>query len=67
MLYLDLDPDTYKLSFTSQGNGTTSYDTLIDNVSVVAVSSVPLPAAIWMFSSALVGLLGFTRLKSTQQ
>ena len=35
----------------------------IDSVS--AVSAVPVPAAIWLFGTALVGLVGFSRRKST--
>jgi hypothetical protein len=30
----------------------------------VAVSAVPIPATIWLFSSGLIGLIGFARRKT---
>ena len=36
----------------------------IDNVSSGSVSAVPVPAAVWLFGSGLVGLLGFNRKRS---
>lgn len=36
----------------------------IDNISSGSVSAVPVPAAVWLFGSGLVGLLGFNRKRS---
>jgi len=33
----------------------------VDNLNV---SSVPVPAAIWLFASGLIGMLGFYRVKA---
>ena len=38
------------------GSGTTTYD--------LKVSAVPIPAAVWLFGSALMGLVGVSRRKS---
>ena len=46
---------------TDTGFNSTLY---IDNVSSGSVSSVPVPAAVWLFGSGLVGLLGFNRKRS---
>lgn len=35
----------------------------IDNLDVTTVSTVPAPAAVWLFGSALLGFLGFSRRK----
>lgn len=41
-------------------------DYFIDNVSVVAdVNAVPVPAAVWLFGSGLIGLIGVARRKRT--
>ena len=58
------------LSYFASGSGWVSPGTNgtdeswgIDNVSVV--STVPVPAAAWLFGSALIGMFGFTRRKKT--
>jgi len=45
------------------GDGVTNY--LIDNVSRSSISAVPLPAAVWLFGSGLIGLASFARRKKT--
>ena len=30
------------------------------------ISAVPIPAAVWLFGSGLLGLLGFSRMKATE-
>ena len=46
------------LTFTDTSHGTTSFDTLLDNVSVAAV---PVPASIWLFASGIATLFGIMR------
>lgn len=41
------------------------FDAVIDNVSIVTdVSAVPVPAAVWLFGSGLLGLVGVARRKA---
>lgn len=37
------------------------------NATLINVSSIPVPSAIWLFGSALVGFIGFNRRKTIQQ
>lgn len=37
----------------------------LDNVSVVAVNAVPVPAALWLFGTALIGLAGIKKRRNT--
>ncbi len=37
----------------------------IDDLDLTKVSSVPVPAAVWLFGSALLGLIGFTKRKNS--
>lgn len=53
-----------KNQFTTLGKFTLGTDSTLTFTSN-QVSQVPVPAAIWMFGSALVGLLGISRRKST--
>lgn len=46
------------LRFTDKSIGGNSFDVLLDDVSV---SAVPVPAALWLFGTALIGLLGFNK------
>lgn len=39
----------------------------LDTISIQAVSNVPVPAAVWLFGSGLVALVGIARRKSVQQ
>ncbi len=50
-----------------QGQLTGSFygDQFFMNLEIDSVSAVPVPAAIWLFGTALVGLVGFSRRKST--
>jgi hypothetical protein len=51
---------------TGAAGGSTSF-LEIDNVSVTAdVSAVPVPAAVWLFGSGLLGLVGVARRKKAQ-
>lgn len=38
-----------------------SYGALVDNISLVQTSPTPVPGAVWLLGSALVGLIGFKR------
>lgn len=50
------DAGSYAISITGSGNsGSASYDVAVN------VSSVPVPAAAWLFGSALLGLSAFKR------
>ena len=33
----------------------------LDNVSVMSVNAVPIPAAVWLFGTALIGFIGMSR------
>jgi hypothetical protein len=46
--------DELRLGFGDQGF-------LVDDIALNEVSNVPVPAAVWLFGSGLVGLLGFNR------
>ena len=60
---LNLTPDTYTLSFASQGS---LYDTLLDNVSVTSsTSQVPEPATFALMSLGLAGMCFDKRRKLT--
>jgi hypothetical protein len=37
----------------------------IDSVSIDSVSAVPVPAAVWLFGTALIGLVGFSKRRKT--
>lgn len=52
---------TITLTSTNQSPGSYFYGPVIDSVSV---SAVPVPVAVWLFSSALAGLAGLGRRKS---
>ncbi|MBU1041203.1 MAG: DUF642 domain-containing protein [Proteobacteria bacterium] len=38
-----------------------SYGALVDNISLLQTSPTPVPGAVWLLGSALVGLIGFKR------
>lgn len=73
--YLDIFNDvssitgvqTLQFKFTSLANQTVdSQWFLFDNITYVeAVSAVPVPATVWLFSSGLIGLIGVARRKKT--
>lgn len=46
------------------GNGTLTNTLGLDNFSVVTTSPVPLPTAVWLFGSGLLGLIGIGRRKA---
>ena len=53
------DADTYRLSFGAAGQE----ETLGGFIDSVSIHAVPLPAAAWLFGSALLGLVGLGRRK----
>jgi hypothetical protein len=55
--------DFTDLKFIVSNFGDTLFDSslYVDNIASGPVSAVPLPAAVWLFGSGLVGLLGFNR------
>lgn len=55
--------DTLRFSF-----GTTTFfdDRVVGNYGVL-LTAVPIPSAIWLFSSGFIGLIGFARRKNAQQ
>jgi hypothetical protein len=47
-------------------NGINTYSDVADALVSGSVAAVPLPAAIWLFGSALAGFIGFSRRKSAR-
>ncbi len=64
---LNLALDNYTVNFlgTPNANGRTTGLTLIASIQEVQTSAVPVPAAVWLFGSALMGLVGVSRRKTT--
>lgn len=58
--FLDGEQSSYELAFNASGTSM-SLDALSIDIGPSAIAAVPLPAAIWLFGSALFGFLGFTR------
>jgi hypothetical protein len=52
------------ITFENLGSGNTSANYSFDNIVTAQLSAVPVPAAGWLFMSALVGLVGKKRLSS---
>jgi len=53
-------------AFKIIGSGLEESNTSIDNVSVtLSTIETPIPAAVWLFGSALTGLLGMAKRKKT--
>jgi hypothetical protein len=61
---ITLAAGTYTLRFVVQG-GVGANGLVIGTAA--AVSGVPVPAAVWLFGSALMGLVGASRRKASQQ
>jgi hypothetical protein len=61
---LNLNPDSQYIlrlfGFNPNGN-LTMFDLKMNTINVAAVSAVPIPAAVWLFGSGLLGLLSFSR------
>ena len=58
---------TLQLKTDCGANPGCTVDAYIDNVSVMAdVSAVPVPAAVWLFGSGLLGLVGVARRKAVK-
>jgi len=57
------------INFTSQITGGNNFSTVPFSGTFTqgTVSSVPVPATVWLFGSALTGLISFTRRKTLQQ
>lgn len=49
------------LSLTETLGLTEGWGAALDNVSVLAVNPIPIPAAIWLFGTGLIGLIGFSK------
>ena len=59
----DLDAGTHFLQIILEDHGTTNgYDVLI--TADTFIPAVPVPAAVWLFGSGLLGLIGLARLKT---
>ena len=67
--FYDYSPSIFSFSSSSYAIGTSfgapHFDVVLDNLSAVTtpVSTVPVPAAVWLFGSGLIGLIGFARRK----
>ena len=53
-----------EILLTSNRSGGSSSDGFIDDVSF-QLNSVPIPAAVWLFGTALIGLVGFSKRRKT--
>lgn len=53
------DSTVGELTFDDAGNLYTIDN--VDNLSIIKLSAVPVPAAVWLFSSGLIGLIGIAR------
>lgn len=62
MLIATFDQRGGELTFDAEGN---LYMVAEDQVSIVKLSAIPVPAAIWLFASGLLGLIGISRRKKT--
>ncbi|MCF7999321.1 MAG: VPLPA-CTERM sorting domain-containing protein [Methylovulum sp.] len=60
LLFTPTSSGNYNLTFANNGND--NVGALLDNVTVTAT---PIPAAIWLFGSALAGLVGVSRRKAS--
>lgn len=63
-IIFDAVPGTYYLSMFANAGWQTSQGTFSLTVQPYAVSSVPVPAAAWLFGSSLIGLAGMVRRKA---
>jgi len=54
----DATPGDYFVSFFGEAGASTSY-----GMYGIEISQVPLPAAVWLFGSGLIGLIGISRRK----
>ena len=61
-IFMAVIGDHVWLGFDDREGGHVDYDDLVVRVS--AVSAVPVPAAIWLFGTALIGLVGFSKRKA---
>ncbi len=50
-------------AFTT-GTAATNWDIRLDNISYTVVNAVPIPPAVWLFGSGLIGLIGVRRKSS---
>ncbi len=62
LLIASFDSTVGELTFDDAGNLYTIDN--IDNVSIIKLSAIPIPAAIWLFGSGLIGLVGVVRRKA---
>ena len=49
------DSTSATITFLDRSNATNNFDTLLDNITI---NPVPIPAAAWLFGTALIGLIG---------
>ncbi len=62
LLIASFDSTVGELTFDDAGNLYTIDN--VDNVSIIKLSAVPIPAAIWLFGAGLIGLVGVVRRKA---
>ncbi|MCK5831333.1 MAG: hypothetical protein KAH20_13645 [Methylococcales bacterium] len=60
-----LVPGTYNIQFLGVASVINSGGSLIVNAIGIPVSAVPIPAAVWLFGSALMGLVSVSKRKRT--
>jgi len=65
LLIASFDSTVGELTFDDAGNLYTIDN--IDNLSIIKLSAVPIPAAVWLFGSGLIGLIGVARRKKAER
>ena len=61
----ELVGDNLSFGFVATATGNNGSGVFYDNLEFAQVSQVPVPAAVWLFSSGLIGLIGVARRKKT--
>lgn len=61
LLVASFDSTVGELTFDDTGNLYTIDN--VDNLSIIKLSTVPIPAAVWLFGSGIIGLIGVARRK----
>jgi len=65
-LLLDVNASNLLLTFdTNLNQGRTDESWGIDNLVITQTTVVPVPAAVWLFGSGLIGIVGFARRKQS--
>ena len=64
MLTSELVGDNLSFGFVATATGNNGSGNFYDNLVFAEVSQVPVPAAVWLFGSGLIGLISVARRKT---